>query len=156
MADGRTCSMASQAIDWTHADKYLTKQLIDLSMGFNTRHGSNEGGLWAHFLWATADLELNRFFLHAKPWIPGGEKSIYTVVIHWWRSPLRQFARARTIDEYDVTLTVPHVRVTSQINCGDVTVLSQKRPCIATLKKSTIDKFFSGIVCSWYKTAHNK
>ena len=23
-----------------------------------------------------------RLFLHAKPWIPGGEKSIFTVVIH--------------------------------------------------------------------------
>ena len=26
--------------------------------------------------------ELNGIFLHAKPWIPGGKKSIFTVVIH--------------------------------------------------------------------------
>ena len=35
---------------------------------------------------------------------------------------LRQFARARTIDEYDVKMLVYPVRVTSQINCGDVTM----------------------------------
>ena len=33
----------------------------------------------------------------------------------------------------NVTMPVPHVRVTSQINCGDVTMLSQKRPSLATL-----------------------
>ena len=66
-------------------------------------------------------------FLHAKPWIPGGEKSIFTVVIHQWRSPLRQFARARTIDEYDVTMPVPRIRMTSQINCDDVTMLIKKK-----------------------------
>ena len=44
-------------------------------------------------------------FLHTKPWIPGGEKSIFTVVIHLWRSPLHQFMRARTIEEYDVTMS---------------------------------------------------
>ena len=49
----------------------------------------------------------NNAFLHAKPWIPGGEKAIFTAVIHWWRSPLRQLARARTIDEYNVTMPVP-------------------------------------------------
>ena len=30
-----------------------------------------------------------------------------------------KFARARTIDEYHVTMPVPSVRVTSWINCGD-------------------------------------
>ena len=71
-------------------------------------------------------------FIHAKPWIPShGDKSIFTVVIHLWISPLHQLVRARTIDEYDITIMpVPHVSVTSQINCGDVTMLSQKdRPC---------------------------
>ena len=42
--------------------------------------------------------------LHAKLWIPGGEKSIFTVVIHSWRSPSRQFALERTIDEYTVQI----------------------------------------------------
>ena len=55
-------------------------------------------------------------FIYAKPWMPGGEKSIFTVVIHQWRSPSRQFARARTIDEYDFTMPVPRVRVTSHID----------------------------------------
>ena len=36
----------------------------------------------------------------------------------------RQFARARTIDEYDVTMLV---RVKSQINCDDATMLRQKK-----------------------------
>ena len=66
------------------------------------------------------------YFLHAKPWIPGGEKSIFTVVIHQWRSPLYQFACARTIDEYYVTMPVTCVRMMSQINCSDVTMLIRK------------------------------
>ena len=81
-------------------------------------------------------------FLHAKSWIPGGEKSIFTVVIHSWRSPFRQFARARTIDEYDVTMPVSSVRATSQINCSDVTMLNQKRRSLATMAKSAIDDCF--------------
>ena len=43
-----------------------------------------------------------------------------SIVIHLWRSPLRQFVCARKLNEYDVTIPIPHVRVTSQINCGDV------------------------------------
>ena len=49
--------------------------------------------------------------LHAKPWIAGGEKLIFMVVIHLWISPSCQFAHAKAIDEYDVTMPVPHVRV---------------------------------------------
>ena len=48
--------------------------------------------------------------LHAKPWIPGGGISIFMVAIHQWKSTVRQF----------------YVRVTSQINNGDVTMLSHK------------------------------
>ena len=77
----------------------------------------------------------------AKPWIPGGKKSVFTVVIHVWRSPLRQFARARTMDEYDVTMQVLHVRLTPEINCGDVTMLSQKGPYLGTMAKSAINNF---------------
>ena len=47
----------------------------------------------------------------------------------------RQFARAMTIDKYDVTIPVFRVRMTSQINCGDVTMLGQKRPPLATMAK---------------------
>ena len=78
-------------------------------------------------------------YWHAKPWIPGGEKSIFTVVIHYWRSPLCQFVRARTIDEYDVTMQVHRAHVTSQISCDDVTMLSQKRPSLATMEKWATD-----------------
>ena len=39
------------------------------------------------------------------------------VLIHQWRLPLCQFACAKKIDEYDVTIVVPCVCVTSQINC---------------------------------------
>ena len=66
-------------------------------------------------------------FLHARPWIPGDEIAIFTAVIHLWRSPLRQFSHARTIDEYDVTMLVSYIRVTSQINGGDVTILNKQR-----------------------------
>ena len=38
-----------------------------------------------------------------------------------------QFARARTIDEYDVTMPVTRVRVTSQNNRSDDTMLDQKK-----------------------------
>ena len=44
---------------------------------------------------------------------------------------MRQFARARIIDEYDVTMTVPHGRVTSQFNCDDVTMLSQNNSVVS-------------------------
>ena len=54
-------------------------------------------------------------------------KSIFTDVIHQWRSPMRQFARARTIGEYDVTMPVPRVRATSHIELWwRHTVLSEK------------------------------
>ena len=43
-------------------------------------------------------------FLHAKPWILGGEKSKFVVAM--------QRARSRTIHEYDVTMQVSRVRVT--------------------------------------------
>ena len=48
-----------------------------------------------------------------------------SVIANIW-SPLRQCVRLITIGEYDATVPVPHVHVTSQINCSDVTMLSQK------------------------------
>ena len=97
-------------------------------------------------------------FLHIKSWVPGGENSISTVVMQKWRSPLRQFARAMTMDEYDVAMPVPHVRVMSHINCGDVTILSQKsqkRPPLAkkAMAKSKIDDCIRAIVSSGHKIA---
>ena len=44
------------------------------NIGFIAVYGLNEDHFW-----------------HAKPWIPGGEKSISSAVIHKWRSLLRQF-----------------------------------------------------------------
>ena len=70
-------------------------------------------------------------FLLAKPWKPGVEKSIYTIVIHWWRSLVCQFARERTIDENGVTVPVTRIRVKSQINCSDVTMLNQKKKVLS-------------------------
>ena len=69
---------------------------------------------------------------------------------------MRQFACARPIDEYDVIMPVPHVRVTLQINCCAVTILSQKRPSLATMEKSVIGNCFSGIGCSGHKIACKK
>ena len=77
----------------------------------------------------------DHFFLHAKIWIQGGEKSIFTAVIHQWRWLLCQFASATTIHEYDITMPVPYIHVMAQIKCGDVTILSQKRPSLATIGK---------------------
>ena len=81
-------------------------------------------------------------FIHAKPWIPGGDKSIFMAVIHQWRLLLRQFARATAIGEYDVTMPLPYVRVTPQIICGDVTIINQKKPSLAAMAKSAIDDWF--------------
>ena len=80
-------------------------------------------------------------FLHAKPCIPVGEESIFTVIIHQWGPPLRQFTHLRTIDEYNVTMSVPRVRMTSQINCDDVKMLIRKRPSLALMAKWAIDDF---------------
>ena len=44
--------------------------------------------------------------------------------------------------------------MTSQINCCDITMLSQKRPSLATMVKLMIA--FSGIVCSGHKIACKK
>ena len=98
----------------------------------------------------------NYYFLHARPWIPGDEIAIFTAAIHWWRSPLRQFSRVRTIDQYDVTMLVSYIRVTSQINCGDVTILNQKRLSLTTTAKSAIDNCFGGIECSGHQKVCKK
>ena len=90
------------------------------------------------------------YFLHARPWIPGDEIAIFTAVIHEWRSSLRQFARAI---EYDVTMLVTYIRVTSRIYCGDVTILNQKRLSLATTAKSAIDNCFGEIECSGHQIA---
>ena len=103
--------------------------------------------------WPLLGLLYGRPFLHAKPWIPGGRISLFMVVIHWWRSIWRQFAHARTIDKYDVIIPVPCIHVTSQINCGDVTMPSQKRLSLATMAKLAIYDSFSWFVCSGHKIA---
>ena len=51
----------------------------------------------------------------------------------------RLCANLRVQEQYDITMPVPRVRVTSQINCDDVTMLSQKRPSLATMAKWAID-----------------
>ena len=48
----------------------------------------------------------------------------------------------RTIDEHVVKMPVARVCVTSQINYGDVTLISQKKLSLATMAKSTIDNGF--------------
>ena len=65
-------------------------------------------------------------------------------------------AWARTIDEYDVLMPVSYIRVTSQINCGDVTILNQKRLSLATMAKSAVDNYFSRIVCSGHQIVCKK
>ena len=72
-------------------------------------------------------------FLHAKLWIPGGKKSIFTVVIHWWRSPLRVQEQFR-----NMTSQCPFAwRHRSTI--VDVTM---KRLSLATVAKWGIDDCF--------------
>ena len=60
---------------------------------------------------------------------------------------LRQFARARTIDEYDVTITVHCIRVT-EVNFDDVTMVSQKRPSCRQWRNERSIIVFNGSVCS--------
>ena len=49
-------------------------------------------------------------------------ESIFTFVVYSWLSTLCQLWRARTVDEYDVTITVYRVCVTSQGNWCHVTI----------------------------------
>ena len=53
-------------------------------------------------------------------------------------------------------MSVSYIRVTSQINCGDVTILNQKRLSSAPIAKSAIHNCFSGIVCSGHQIACKK
>ena len=113
----------------------------------------NSTGFYFSIGYLTSPLQLqlrlciqeNKFF-HTKPWILGSEKSIFTVVIHWRRLPLCQFACARRIDEYDLTMPVPHIQLMSQINRGDITMLSQNKANLRDLIAAT------GLVISnWIK-----
>ena len=79
-------------------------------------------------------------FIHIYDYVTFHIRAIFAAVIHWWRSPLDQFARAMTTDEYDGTIPVSHVRVMSQINCDDATMLRQKRP--STMTKWAVDDKF--------------
>ena len=88
-------------------------------------------------------------FLYDRLWIPGDRKFIVTIVIHWWRSTLRQFARQRALGEYEVTVLVLDVRVTSLINYDDVAMLDHKRPSFPTRVKSRIRWLSWGV--SWVK-----
>ena len=80
----------------------------------------------------------NNLVLHAKPWIPGGEKSIFSAVIHYSEDHLCAKLRVQeqSTNMTDVTMPVPYIRVTSQIKCGAIAMLSQKRPSLATMAKS--------------------
>ena len=49
----------------------------------------------------------------------------------FFTSEYRQMACTRTLDGYDVTMPVHHVRVTSQLNCEYVTMLSQKKNAVS-------------------------
>ena len=57
----------------------------------------------------------------------------------------------RTINEYDLKVPMPCIRMMSQINCVDVTMLSQKRLPLATMGKWVITDCFSGFVSSAYQ-----
>ena len=53
-------------------------------------------------------------------------------------------------------MLVSYIHVTSQINCGDVTILNQKRLSLATTVKSAIDNCFGGIEWSGHQIACKK
>ena len=112
-------------------------------------------GIWYVYL-SNCSTTWNIIFLHAKPWLPGGEKSVFTAVVQYWRSPLHQIARARTIDEYDVTIPLSHIHVTSHVNCDDITILSPNRLSLVTMVKSMIDNCLNEIVWSGHQIACKK
>ena len=53
-------------------------------------------------------------------------------------------------------MLVSYIRVTSQINCGDVTILNQKILSLVTTAKSAIDNCFGGIECSGHQITCKK
>ena len=62
-----------------------------------------------------------------------------------------------TLDESDATMLVPHVHMTSQINCGDIKMLSQKRSSYEQKSRNQRSVIgFSRIVCSGHKRVRNK
>ena len=77
----------------------------------------------------------------------------------WWEIDIQgcyslvkiSLARVRAIDEYDISMPVPHVRVTSQINNArsgkTLTTIEQNREFIIV---------FGWIVCSGHKIACKK
>ena len=58
--------------------------------------------------------------------------------------------------QLQVVCTNVALEMTSQIKCGDVTMLSQNGSSWATMVKSVIDNCFSGIMCSGHKIACKK
>ena len=147
---GNSRTKASDAeLWWFLFDLRLSKRLSKRSWGWWFETQSRP--LWRH-------CNEGVIFLHAKPWIPGVRKSIFMHGCHdWRRSLMRQFARARTIDEYDVTIPIPRVRVTSQIEMWWRHNAKPEKTIIGENSEMGNRWFLAGLCArSWFKIAHKK
>ena len=55
------------------------------------------------------------------------------------------FACARTIDEYDATISIPRICVTSQVYCGDVTMRKRSKSNTTLAKVAIENCFWAGL-----------
>ena len=53
-----------------------------------------------------------------------------------------EFALVTTVYKYDIAIQVHRVWVTSQVNCGDITLMGYSRPFLLTTAKWVIDDYF--------------
>ena len=87
---------------------------------------------------------MNAKFLHDKPCSPGGENSISRLL---WTSGDHLCAILR-VHQQSTNMTSQYqcsVRETSQIHCGEITILSQKRPPLAIMARLAIDNCFQSM-----------
>ena len=89
-------------------------------------------------------------FLLTKPWIPGGRKSIFMVVIHKWKLPLHQSNLCMQEQSTYMTSQCRYFAFArrQRLNCCDITMPSQKRPSLAKMVKWAIYDCFRGFVCT--------
>ena len=144
----------------------------DVTMEASRRRRSIWWWFWTYFVANTLDTTL---FSHVIIEIDHGRSELTATTPSWFvTSPVETSLELRSQDvpapdnkslgccrrdplrdEYDVTTSVPSDRVTSQINCGDATMLKQKRPWRHCGNGQSLIVFI-GFVCSGHKISRQK